>query len=107
MAQPLTDKEKPRLSLPPRPGPAYYLMGAALTAALVSATPFFWVPPFWVVALMARMPVANRKARAATAGLAEPATLGQASLRPGSPVNDNPGARPIPASTSGAGAGCA
>jgi len=29
-----------------------YLLAAAYAAALVAPAPFFWAPPFWVLALM-------------------------------------------------------
>jgi len=61
-----------RLGQPLRPGVAYYLVGAALAAALVSAAPFFWAPPFWLATLMARKPAPGGKGKATGTAKAEP-----------------------------------
>lgn len=78
---------------PLRPGPAYYFVGAALTLALISPAPFFWAPPLWVIALMARKPVEDGRRKPEAA--ARPVTPARPLRLPSPPANDNPA---IPAS---------
>lgn len=67
-------------------------MGAALVLALIFPAPFFWAAPLWVVALMARKPVEDRRRKPAAA--VRPVTQAWALLPLGPPANDNPAAPP-------------
>ncbi len=103
MAKPPKGRESPRLGQPVRPGVLYYLVGAALTAALISAAPVFWAPPVWLAALMARKPVDGR--RGEPAGAAEPAAPARPCAPPGPPANEIRAAPPRSASLHRGGTG--
>lgn len=51
----------------------YYLFAAGVTGAMIVASPFFWAPPFWLMAMLA--PAGERDARQAAAGYMMPPRL--------------------------------
>jgi hypothetical protein len=52
-----------------------YLVAAAYTLALITPCPFFWNPPFWVLALLSG-PASGRGHRLGRAGRAAPVEVG-------------------------------